>query len=401
MRQEKTCIKTRDFLIFHGMIRYRRGRKGFPSRYALVPSEGWGAPREKGEWKAGRERIEGEPGERETERERAEGEPGERKAGRERNEGGPGRRKAGRGEWDPGCGQGSILSGDGCQTRQNGARSTDAGTGRTQGPGGKRRAVRDGQDPLRNRGKRPRGPGNGGVPVEFAWEGGDKPAGKKEGSFADKINTMGSREEGSRRTSGKGDGSNGAFKTMPAKNAGWDGVHGHDAVYRPGFSPAFPAPLSKPNVKSNTNHDEDDSCVHGGEPHGPRERTADGDNSGERPTQAGKRGIDGHGIGRYGDEIGSGGMPWGAGRCGAESAFNLSPSARAFLDHLALPEDVIALAVDAALDRGARSFAYLRRVLEDWLHRGVHSVEDAENILRHRETSRLEDDMLDNLYTKF
>ena len=42
----------------------------------------------------------------------------------------------------------------------------------------------------------------------------------------------------------------------------------------------------------------------------------------------------------------------------------------------------------------------LRLGLEDWLRRGVRSVEDAENILRRRETSRLEDDMLDNLYIK-
>lgn len=226
------------------------------------------------------------------------------------------------------------------------------------------------------------GPENGGTPDEFVCGGGDRPAGKK-APFVGKISTMGSREEGSKRTSGKGDGSNGAFKAMPAKNAGRDGMHGHDAVYRPGFSPAFPAPLSKPDVKSNANHDEDDSCAHGGEPHGSREGTADGENGG-----TGKAGA------------GSGGRPWGAGRCGAESAFNLSTSARAFLDQLPLPEDVIALAVDAALDRGARSFAYLRRVLEDWLRRGVRSVEDAENILRRRETSRLEDDMLDNLYIK-
>ncbi len=80
MRQEKTCIKTRDFLILHGMIRYRRGRKGFPSRYGLVPSEGWGVPREKGE-EAGRERSEGGSEGRKTERGRSEGGPEGRKTG--------------------------------------------------------------------------------------------------------------------------------------------------------------------------------------------------------------------------------------------------------------------------------------------------------------------------------
>ena len=197
MRQEKTCIKTRDFLILHGMIRYRRGRKGFPSRYGLVPSEGWGMPREKGE-ETGRERSEGGSEGRKVGRERSEGGSEGRKTERERSEGGSEGRKTER-ERSEGRSEGRKTE---RERSEGGSEGRKVGRERSEGGSEGRKAERGRSEGGPEGRKAERGRSEGGPEGRKAERGRSEGAseGRKTGECADRDGQGSIRSRDGRQT---------------------------------------------------------------------------------------------------------------------------------------------------------------------------------------------------------